>query len=83
MLANKTGEELANMHSMVNAMVGMIQQNSNATEEQSVATRQIAGDLEFMTQNNSSDNKWSISNGQSLSRFGTIGWGSSEVSRIN
>ncbi len=49
-LANKTGEALANIHSMINATVGMIQQIANATEEQSSATRQIASDLEFMTQ---------------------------------
>lgn len=49
-LANKTGEALANIHSMINATVGKIQQIANATEEQSTATRQIASDLEFMTQ---------------------------------
>ncbi|MGP0595106.1 methyl-accepting chemotaxis protein [Nitrospira sp. T9] len=49
-LANKTGEALANIHSMINATVGKIQQIANATEEQSSATRQIASDLEFMTQ---------------------------------
>ena len=48
-LANKTGEALANIHSMINATVGKIQQIANATEEQSTATRQIASDLEFMT----------------------------------
>jgi methyl-accepting chemotaxis protein len=51
-LANKTGEALANIHSMINATVGMIQQIANATEEQSTVTRQIASDLEFMTQTN-------------------------------
>jgi methyl-accepting chemotaxis protein len=49
-LANKTGEALANIHSMINATVGKIQQIANATEEQSTATRQIASDLEFITQ---------------------------------
>lgn len=49
-LANKTGEALANIHSMINATAGMIQQIANATEEQSTATRQIASDLESMTQ---------------------------------
>ena len=49
-LANKTGEALANIHSMINATAGMIQQIANATEEQSTATRQMAGDLESMTQ---------------------------------
>ena len=49
-LANKTGEALANIHSMINATVGMIQQIANATEVQSTATRQIASDLEFLTQ---------------------------------
>ncbi len=49
-LAKKTGEALANIHSMINATVGMIQQIANATEEQSSATRQIASDLEVMAQ---------------------------------
>ncbi|WP_342346902.1 methyl-accepting chemotaxis protein [uncultured Nitrospira sp.] len=49
-LANKTGEALANIHSMINATAGMIQQIANATDEQSTATRQIASDLESMTQ---------------------------------
>ncbi|MDH3502943.1 MAG: methyl-accepting chemotaxis protein [Nitrospirota bacterium] len=49
-LANKTGEALANIHSMINATAGMIQHIANATEEQSTATRQIASDLESMTQ---------------------------------
>lgn len=49
-LANKNGEALANIHSMINATSGMIQQIANATEEQSTATQQIASDLESMTQ---------------------------------
>jgi methyl-accepting chemotaxis protein len=49
-LANKTGEALANIHSMINATVGKIQRIANATKEQSMATRQITSDLEFMTQ---------------------------------
>ncbi|MDT3779495.1 methyl-accepting chemotaxis protein [Nitrospira sp. MA-1] len=49
-LAKKTGEALANIHSMINATAGMIQQIANATEVQSTATRQIASDLESMTQ---------------------------------
>ncbi|MDR4461958.1 MAG: methyl-accepting chemotaxis protein [Nitrospirales bacterium] len=49
-LANKTGEALANIHSMINATGGMIQQIVNATEEQVTATRQISSDLESMTQ---------------------------------
>lgn len=49
-IANKTGEALANIHSMINATVGMIQEISNATQEQSTATQQITSDLEFMTQ---------------------------------
>ncbi len=49
-LANKTGEALSNIHSMINATAGMIQQIANAAEEQSTATRQIASDLESMTQ---------------------------------
>lgn len=49
-LAGKTGEALSNIHSMVNATAGMIQQIASAAEEQSVATRQIAGDLESVTQ---------------------------------
>ncbi|WNM62802.1 methyl-accepting chemotaxis protein [Candidatus Nitrospira neomarina] len=49
-LANKTGGALANIHSMINATVEKIQRIANATKEQSMATRQIASDLEFMTQ---------------------------------
>ena len=49
-LANKTGEALSKIHSMINSTAGMIQQIASATEEQSTATRQIAGDLEAMTQ---------------------------------
>ena len=52
-LANKTGEALSKIHSMINATAGMIQQIANAAEEQSVATRQIATDLESMTQTTS------------------------------
>ncbi len=52
-LANKTGEGLANIHSMINATAEMIQQIANATKEQSTATRQIASDLESMTQTTS------------------------------
>ncbi|MDH4194124.1 MAG: methyl-accepting chemotaxis protein [Nitrospirota bacterium] len=49
-LANKTGEALSKIHSMITATAGMIQEIANATEEQSTATRQIANDLESMTQ---------------------------------
>ena len=49
-LANKTGEALSKIHSMINSTAGMIQQIASAAEEQSNATRQIAGDLESMTQ---------------------------------
>ena len=49
-LANKTGEALAKIHSMINSTAEMIQQIASAAEEQSHATRQIAGDLEAMTQ---------------------------------
>jgi len=49
-LANKTGEALSKIHSMINSTAGMIQQIASAAEEQSYATRQIAGDLESMTQ---------------------------------
>ncbi len=49
-LANKTGEALSTIHSMVNETAGMIQQIASAAEKQSNATRQIAGDLESMTQ---------------------------------
>jgi methyl-accepting chemotaxis protein len=49
-LANKTGEALSKIHSMVSATAEMIQQIANAAEEQSMATRQIASDLESMTQ---------------------------------
>ena len=49
-LANKTGEALSKIHSMINSTADMIQQIASAAEEQSNATRQIAGDLEAMTQ---------------------------------
>ncbi|MDH5427622.1 MAG: methyl-accepting chemotaxis protein [Nitrospirota bacterium] len=49
-LANKTGEALSKIHSMINSTAGMIQQIASAAEEQSNATRQIAGDLEAMSQ---------------------------------
>ena len=49
-LANKTGEALSKIHSMINSTAGMIQQIASAAEEQSNATRQIASDLESMTQ---------------------------------
>ncbi len=49
-LANKTGEALSKIHTMINSTAGMIQQIANAAEEQSNATRQIASDLEAMTQ---------------------------------
>lgn len=49
-LASKTEEALTNIHSMINATVGMIQQITNATAEQSTATRDMASDLETMTQ---------------------------------
>lgn len=52
-LANKTGEALSRIHSMINATAGMIQQIANAAEEQSMATRQIASDLESMTETTS------------------------------
>lgn len=48
-LANKTGEALSRIHSMINSTAGMIQQIASAAEEQSAATRQIAGDLEAMS----------------------------------
>jgi methyl-accepting chemotaxis protein len=48
-LANKTGEALSRIHSMINSTAGMIQQIASAAEEQSTATRQIAGDLEVMS----------------------------------
>ncbi len=49
-LANKTGDALSKIHSMINSTAGMIQQIASAAEEQSNATRQIASDLEAMTQ---------------------------------
>lgn len=48
-LANKTGEALANIHSMISATAGKIQEITHATEEQSTATKQMASDLESMT----------------------------------
>jgi methyl-accepting chemotaxis protein len=49
-LANKTGEALSNIYAMINATADKIQHIAHAAEEQSAATRQIAGDLESMTQ---------------------------------
>lgn len=49
-LANKTGEALSKIHSMIKSTAGMIQQIANTAEEQSTATRQIASDLESMIQ---------------------------------
>ncbi len=49
-LANKTGEALASIHSMINATAGMIQGIANSNGEQSTATRQMASDLDSMTQ---------------------------------
>ena len=45
-LANKTGEALVQIHTMINSTAEMIQQIANAAEEQSTVTRQIASDLE-------------------------------------
>ena len=49
-LANKTGEALEKIQSMVNQTTTMIQQIADAAEEQSSATRQIASDLEAVAQ---------------------------------
>lgn len=49
-LANKTGETLEKIQSMVNQTTYMIQQIADAAEEQSSATRQIANDLETVAQ---------------------------------
>lgn len=49
-LAHKTGEALSKIYSMVNVTSGMIQEIAQAAEEQSVVTRQIANDLESVTQ---------------------------------
>ncbi len=49
-LANKTGEALERIQSMVNQTTSMIQQIADAAEEQSSATRQIASDLEAVAQ---------------------------------
>ncbi len=49
-LANKTGDALEKIQTMVNQTTSMIQQIADAAEEQSTATRQIASDLEAVTQ---------------------------------
>ncbi len=49
-LANKTGDALEKIQSMVNQTTSMIQQIADAAEEQSSATRQIASDLEAVAQ---------------------------------
>jgi len=49
-LANKTGDALANIHSMISATAGKIQEITHATEEQSTATQQMASDLEAMNE---------------------------------
>jgi methyl-accepting chemotaxis protein len=49
-LANKTGEALSTILSMITSTTGMIEQIASAAEEQSNATRQISGDLESMTE---------------------------------
>ncbi|WP_447968324.1 methyl-accepting chemotaxis protein [Nitrospira sp. M1] len=49
-LANKTGEALEKIQSMVDQTTDMIQQIADAAEEQSSATRQIATDLETVAQ---------------------------------
>ena len=49
-LANKNGEALANIHSMISATAGKIQEITHATEEQSTATQQMASDLEAMNE---------------------------------
>ena len=49
-LANKTGEALEKIQTMVNQTTSMIQQIADAAEEQSSATRQIASDLEAVAQ---------------------------------
>lgn len=48
--ANKTGEALTRIQEMVQQTAAMIQQIAEASEEQSVATKQIASDLEAVTQ---------------------------------
>jgi len=50
-LANKTGEALSKIHSMINSTVEMIEEIAKSAEQQSTATKQIAGDLDAMTQN--------------------------------
>ncbi|MGB0908756.1 MAG: methyl-accepting chemotaxis protein [Nitrospirales bacterium] len=49
-LANRTGDALEKIQSMVNQTTSMIQQIADAAEEQSSATRQIASDLEAVAQ---------------------------------
>ncbi|RMH36154.1 MAG: methyl-accepting chemotaxis protein [Nitrospirae bacterium] len=49
-LANKTGEALNRIQTMVQQTTSMIQQIAQAAEEQSTATKQIAGDLEAVAQ---------------------------------
>ena len=49
-LANRTGEALTKIQTMVEQTATMIQQIAGAAEEQSTATRQIASDLEAVSQ---------------------------------
>lgn len=49
-LANRTGEALNKIQTMVQQTASMIQQIAEAAEEQSTATKQIAGDLEAVAQ---------------------------------
>ena len=49
-LANRTGEALTKIQTMVEQTATMIQQIAGAAEEQSSATRQIASDLEAVSQ---------------------------------
>ena len=49
-LANKTGDALTKIQTMVNQTASMIQQIAEAAEEQSTATKQISSDLEAVAQ---------------------------------
>lgn len=71
-LANKTGEALSSIHSMVNETAGMIQHIASAAEEQSNATRQIADNLESMTQTTRQTTKGITESAQACHELSTL-----------
>ncbi len=71
-LANKTGETLSNIHSMINSTAEMIQQIAQAAEEQSTATSQIAGDIEAMAQTTRQTTSGIVVSAQSCHELSTL-----------